>query len=290
MNEDTVKNISGQMDMLDKKANEFRTERDSLLQKVDECIEKRNILNKQFQEQKQRIGELKSKRDSLNAEVQKLKKLRDDARKEIGEKRTKVQEYKDNLEKTRNHIKGNSQKTKDEMEKLEWEIQTNPYPPNEERRVIARIAELEEKLKRQQKKEEFILKIRKITKDIQNIDHEATSNHVKLVQLVDESEKYHQAMMKMAEKATNVKSEADMKHQTFIQLKGKVNNIQKKYLTAIAKIKALRNKMKEFYERGATEKQEELKKKLEDGAVEKLRNREKLSFEEFKILIEKGQV
>ena len=78
MNENTVKNISGQMDVLDKKANELRTERDSLLQKVDECIEKRNILNKQFQEQKQRIGELKTKRDSLNAEVQKLKELRDE--------------------------------------------------------------------------------------------------------------------------------------------------------------------------------------------------------------------
>ncbi len=226
----------------------------------------------------------------MNAEVQKLKKSRDEFRAETTGKRQRLKEQIANIGNIKSKEKGNYQKTKDEIDKLEWEIQTSPHTPIKEREIITRIAELEEKLKIQKKELELIQEIRKLTKEIKDMDNKAAFKHEKLVEFVGESEKHHQAMMKLVDEATDIKQMADEEHQKFINVKEKLYGVQKKYVKTISKIKSLRNQIKDFYKRGSIEKQEELRKKIESEASKKLEKGKKLSFEEFKILIEKGQV
>jgi len=288
--DDDVKRLTQRLEILGKEVEELKASRDSLLREADEHLKRRDELNRKFQEHRLKISELKGERDRLNLEVKKLKSERDEARREASVKRLKLKELKAEYEKMRRQLKGNIQNAKEELERLEWSIQTNPYSPSEERKVLVRIARLEEELKSHRKGEELLAQIEETAKDVNALNQQAELKHGELVKMAEESEKYHREMISLVKDAANVKKEADEEHQRFMEVRGKLKEAQQKYLATLLELKATRRQLKEIYRRNGLEKGEELKKRLEAEASEKLKQGGKLTFEEFKILLEKGRI
>ncbi|MEM2902248.1 MAG: hypothetical protein QXO32_05905 [Candidatus Bathyarchaeia archaeon] len=287
---DAVQSLAERLEILDKEAKELKASMDSLLGELKEHLEKRDKLNGIFQERKVKISELKEKRDRLNQEVKRLKSERDEARKEANARRLKLRELKAEYEKLRTQVKGNFQKAREELEKLEWSVQTNPYSASEERKILAKIAQLEEELNAHKKGGELLSRIKETVEEVKAFNQEAEHKHGELMKRVEESEKYHREMMSLVSDATNLKKMADEEHQRGVEVKAKLKKIQQRYFATLLEIKATRKRIKEIYRRTSLEKGEELERRIVEEASEKLKQGGKLTFEEFKVLLEKGRI
>lgn len=288
--DDAVKRLSERLETLEREAKELKASMDSLLKEADEHLERRNELNKKFQERKLKAGELKGQRDRLNLEVKRLKSERDEARKEANVRRLKLKELKAKYENLRSRVKGSLRRAEEELEALEWSVQTNPYSPVEERKALARIARLEDELNAHRRMRELLSRIKETEMEVKAFNQQAELKHGELMKMVEESEKRHREMMRLMEDAANVKKEADEEHRRFVEAKDKLKEIQRKYSATLLEIKAARKRLKDAYWKNSLEKGEELKKRLEEEASEKLKQGGKLTFEEFKVLVEKGRI
>src|SRR3989338_2108451 len=100
--------------------NELNAEKESWFKKGEEC-------SKKIRESIQKIKENKSKRDSLTQEVKALKPKRDGINKELALKLSglnKLKKEKSGLAKSSN-IEESSSRIKQQMEKLEFKIETD---------------------------------------------------------------------------------------------------------------------------------------------------------------------
>jgi phosphoserine phosphatase len=268
----------------------LRSERERLSSEVEHLLEERNRYNEEFKRGRDLVKELKQKRDAVNSRVQELKRKRDEARREASLKRQEIREVFSQLSQIKLNPKGKSRETAAELERLEWKIQTTSMRPEEERALISRIAELEERLRLQERVENLRMRLRELRKSVKELDERGDSLHEELMKTVEESESYHGEMMKLVEESSKIKSKADEAHKKFVEAKNALRNIQDRYIALLATVKSLKKREAEARRKGKEEKLEELRRRLESEAEEKLRRGAKLSFDEFKILVEKGKI
>jgi uncharacterized coiled-coil DUF342 family protein len=105
-----------------------------------------------------------------------------------------------------------------------------------------------------------------------------------------DSEVYHKKMMEVVSSATGLKRKADEAHQAYITSRTKGDNAHIEYLSRIAMIKELENQIRNYYESEQTQKEDEVQKKIEDLSTNKLKKGKKLTFEEFKFLVDRGAI
>jgi len=119
---------------------------------------------------------------------------------------------------------------------------------------------------------------------------QADAIHGELSKLAEESEVYHKKMMEIVETASKVRSEAHNAHKNYVELKNKAAEAHKEYMERLTQVEQIeyRARVKEGLER--QKKIDEVKAKREETASQKLKRGQKLSFEEFKLLIEQGKV
>lgn len=275
---------------LNEEISHLRSERERLSGEVEQLLNERNKYNEEFKKGKELVRELKQKRDMINSKVQELKMQRDNARKEASSKRQEIREITSQLSQIKLNPKGRSRDTAAELERLEWKIQTTSMTPEEERPLITRIAELERKLQLQQKVENLKMRLKELRKNVRELDMTGDSLHEELMKTVEESERYHEEMMRLVEESSEIKTKADEAHKKFLEAKNNLRSIQDRYITLLAAIKSFRKREAEARKKGKEEKLEELRRRIESEAEMKLKKGEKLSFDEFKILIEKGKI
>ncbi len=278
------------IDELQHELSSLKEKRENTSSELEKYLEQRSKFNDEFKKKKDIVKELKEKRDALNKKVHELKDLRDTKREEALEKRQEIKELQNELCQIKANPKGRSADTRAELERLEWEIQTTPMTKDQERGIIERIANLEAKLKLQSKIESARIRQMKLREAIYELDQVAESAHQELIRLVDESEVYHNKMMNHVDGSNDFKTKADEAHNKFVETKETLRNIQKEYITILATVKSIRKKEIEEQKKEEETKKEEFKKNREEKASNKLKKGDKLSFDEFKILIEKGMI
>ncbi|MBS7645056.1 MAG: hypothetical protein QXR65_01890 [Candidatus Bathyarchaeia archaeon] len=278
------------IDRLYEEISHLKSERERLSSQVEQLLNERNKYNEEFKRGKDVVKELKQKRDAINAEVQELKQQRDNARREASIKRQEIKEITGQLSQIKLNPRGRSRDTAAELERLEWKVQTTSMTPEEERLLISRIAELERRLQLQQKVEGLKARLKELRRIVRELDGRGDSLHERLMKAVEESERYHREMMKLVEESSVIKVKADEAHRRFLEAKNALKTVQDRYIALLATVKSLRRREAEARRRGEEEKLRELRRRLEAEAEEKLRRGEKLSFDEFKILIEKGKI
>ena len=95
----------------------------------------------------------------------------------------------------------------------------------------------------------------------------------------------------MIEKGANIpklKAEAEEYHKKYITAIRQAQILNRQFMPLMAQIRALLGKAKSEEKKKKTERETELMQQLEKQALEKLKRREKLTWEEFKVLAEKG--
>jgi phosphoserine phosphatase len=288
--ESELTHISEKIRELDEQLGSFRNQRNELNKEAKKLAETRDEFNDKFRKLKDEVQSLKSKRDELNAQVRELKAKRDEARELVSKNRASAKALTEKLNAISSQVPGSYESTVREMEKLEWRIQTTPLSLREENRIIAQVKELEGQLNKLKKKKEIEKKIAKLREDSRLIELQANAIHKRLTALAEQSEEYHKRMMDVVNSATDLKRKADEAHQAYVNTKSKGDNAHFEYMAKIMMIRDLEGQIKNFYEAEQANKEAEVQKKVEELAENKLKKGKKLTFEEFKLLVDKGAI
>jgi uncharacterized coiled-coil DUF342 family protein len=282
-----IATLSQQLDSLDKQADQAKAETLKL-------IEKRDKLNEQFRQLRMETRELKAERDIINEKVHALKSQRD-------ESRTTIHEVIDEIKVAREKLAELKKKTpkrshtdlKEELDDIEWRIQTTSLDLTEEKKLIENVKQLETQLSAYRKIEKQAKRISDLQQGLKTLDETGDKLHTELSALAQKSQETHQKMLAKIDEAKKIKTEADSLHQTYLQAREnakQLNEERRKLAEQKRKLQESQNQLYESQRRqdDAARKTAEqaLKEKLESEAREKLQRGEKLSWGEFQLLAE----
>jgi uncharacterized coiled-coil DUF342 family protein len=277
------------MDELDRQLLSFRQRKDELDVEAIELAERRDKLNDKFKALRTEIVELRDARDRANEKVQELKQKRE----VTGSKAlARVEE----LAKLRQQAKAlakkrpskNQQLLQKEFEALEWKIQTTSLSIQEDKELVEKVKQIETQLNVHKKIEQLRQKALELQTELKALDVKRKLYHEQLTQIARTSQEVHQKMLVKIAESKKAKTEADATHQQFLQTIEKAKQARESMAALLTQIKQVKG---EIYEEELDKKkqsEETLRGELEQHARAKLKRGEKLSWEEFQVLAEKG--
>jgi uncharacterized coiled-coil DUF342 family protein len=268
-----------------------KEERNRLNLEAKKWAEKRDRFHEKIRTLRTKAANAKETRDALNVQVQELKTLRDKGKVSRKEMRDKISELKEKLiGLTENKRQGNLRHIEREIEEIDWKIQTTSLPVKEEERLINQIRQLEAQLSTQKQMKKVKENLQKLQNKKKDFEIEEKTLHEKLSELAEQSQKFHKKMLEVVDKAHNLQAEADKTHQNYIETRTQAQKQHQKYVALQEKIRALERMLKEQADKRQSKRKSELQKELEERALAKLKRGEKLLWEEYKILAQKGKV
>jgi uncharacterized coiled-coil DUF342 family protein len=274
---------------LTKKLSALKEQRDKLDAEAYEWAEKRNELNDKVKSLRDGILELRAERDRINDQVKELKQQRNDTttriREEIEEMKKLNQESKALAKKrpSRSH-----QALQKEVESIDWKIQTTPLTLQEDKELVGQVKELEAQLNVYRKLEQLAQKVLELRKEVRALRSENGLRHQKLTKNAEESQEIHRNMIGKIEDSKKYKIEADVMHKRFLEVKEKARPVEGEMMGLANQIRQLRAEIRVEEEKERKQDQDALRETLERQAREKLKRGEKLTWEEFQLLAEKG--
>jgi len=185
---------------------------------------------------------------------------------------------------------GDLRQVEREIQEIDWEIQTNSLPVKEEQDLVNRVRQLETLLVVQKKIKKVKDKLFELRTEERSFGTEAKTLHEKLSELAEQSQKFHAHMIELLDKARELQAEADEAHQKYVETKQQAQKIHQKCVELVEKIRTIERDWKETADKKQAERQSEVQKELEERALAKLKRGEKLMWEEFQILAEKGML
>ena len=269
----------------------LKEERDKLNLEAKKWAEKRNSIHERIKKLRTEAASLKEKRDILNEKVQKLKSLREQAKTRRKEKHARISKSKEKITSlTERKPPPSMRSIQREIEKLEWKIQTTSLPVKEEEILISQVRQLEAQLlihKQIKKSKEELMVLRTEEKVLET---KVKTCHEKLSELAEQSQGFHEKMLENLNKTRSLKVEADSAHRKYIEIKQQAQNLHQKCAELLDTSKNFEKELREAEEKKQVKRQRELRKEVEERALEKLKRGEKLTWEEFKILAEKRKI
>jgi uncharacterized coiled-coil DUF342 family protein len=269
----------------------LKEERNKLNDEAKKWAKKRDTLHEKTRNLRKDANSIKEKRDTLNEKVQELKNLRSQVTTRRKEKFDKISALREKIRTLNEKIpSGNLRRIQREIEDIDWKIQTNSLPVKEEQELVNRVRELESLLIDQKKIGKVKDELFKLRAEEQKYGTEARTIHDKLSELAEQSQKYHAQMIGVLEKARELHGEADEAHKKFVEAKEEAQKLHQKFVEVLGEIKRIERDLKETADKKQAERQSELKGELEKRALEKMKRGEKLMWEEFQVLAEKGLI
>jgi phosphoserine phosphatase len=177
-----------------------------------------------------------------------------------------------------------------EIEKLEWKIQTTSLSVNEEKLLIDQVRVLETQLSFHKQMQELGNALFELQTEEKALETRANLHHEKLSELAEQSQSFHEKITEILSKVDVLRVEADAKHQKYVEFKQQAQTVHQEQTGLLRQIKSLREELRQMEEKKQAKRQRELRKDLMEKASEKLKQGEKLTWEEFKILAEKKKV
>ncbi len=260
--------------------------------------ELRNIRDQKNQEAKTLFEEAKTskeRRDQINEEVQVRKQMRDILREDadkIGKRLVELGSQMKYVGVPRNKRVG------DKIRKLERQLETTPFLTKEvEKSTLQQLEELSSEFERIEQFKDLRSEFRDIQNKLRYMQTEIKTYHTSVTTLAQESQIHQEKMITSSKQARNIKEEADGIHAEIIAMSTSINAIRKELdgLTgAVKKLsgelgqeiqaerKARRVEAKRVIERKMDAKAKEILSKYEEG--------NKLTLDEFKVLMERGLI
>jgi uncharacterized coiled-coil DUF342 family protein len=274
---------------LTKKLSALKEQRDKLDGEAYEWAERRNELNDKVKNLRDGILKLRAERDRINDQVKELKQQRNNTTTRI---REKIEEMKKLNQESRALAKKrpsrSHQALQKEVESVDWKIQTTPLTLQEDRELVGQVKELEAQLNVYRKLEQLAQKILELRKEVRALRRENGLRHQKLTKNAEESQEIHRNMIGKIEDSKKYKIEADVMHKRFLEVKEKARPVEGEMMGLANQIRQLRAEIRVEEEKERKQDQDALRETLERQAREKLKRGEKLTWEEFQLLAEKG--
>lgn len=185
---------------------------------------------------------------------------------------------------------GNLRQVEREIENIDWKIQTTSLSVKEEQDLVNQVRQLEAHLSVHKQIKKVKEKLFELRTDEKKFGTEAKTLHGKLSELAEQSQKIHEQMLEALDKARKLQVEADDVHQKYVETKQQAQKLHQKCVELLEKIRTIERDLKETADKKQAERQSEIQKELEKRALAKLKRGEKLLWEEFQILAEKGML
>jgi uncharacterized coiled-coil DUF342 family protein len=274
---------------LDERISLLREQKSRVESEAEEWAEKRGRLNDRFKTIREEIVALKIERDAANQKVRELKLKREDARTRINQK---IQELKNLRTEVRETAKDKPacarQSLQQRFDSLEWKIQTTSLSLDEEKQLIEQVKRVETQLNIYKKLEHIRETILNVETEIKTLQAQVQWCHKTLTEIAQKSRELHQRMLSRIEEAKTVRAEADRLHQSYLEAKEKTRTIQREITVALDEARQKRQETLKEEQQHQKQAEENLRGKIEKQATEKLKRRQKLTWEEFQILAQKG--
>lgn len=302
-----IANINQQIDALRKQITEANAQ-------IKKDIEKRDALHEKVKKTREEVNQLKTERDALNEKVKLLKQQRDAIRTQVTPIMEEIKVIDVKIDALKKNLPRISQRElQEEHDAIEWKISTTSLDLQEEKRLIEQVKAIEiqmsgyKKIDVQHKKIKDLLAKRKV------FDEQADVFHKELTETAKKSQDLHAVMMEKVNVMKRDKTEADSLHQAFIKAKENNNLLYQQIKALYEQSSGIRNTMREEYaarreqytsrrkDEEARRKEEEAKRKEEQAqravkeqaikekigseAREKLNRGEKVSWDEFQLML-----
>ncbi|UCG35998.1 MAG: hypothetical protein JSV64_05035 [Candidatus Bathyarchaeota archaeon] len=278
-------NTARKIKQLEEKLKPIVQQRHSFNEEMNRWVDKRDSIHKQINDLRDEALKLRAKRDEINAEVNALKTYRDGRRLLITEKLQKINKLKGKLPTlSKKKPKETASDIMKRKEKIEWKIQTSSLTLEEEKPLVKEADSLETQLDILRKIETTRNEIGRLRKEIDAIEEEANRSHTELLKLASKSQNSHSKMQEFLKKARSLQKEADRYHRSVLQMKRKSNEIHQFSLKIRSELQALKRQVRESKETEKVLRHDETLKKLRAETLRKLKQGEKLTIEELKLL------
>jgi len=270
---------------LHQEISKLKIQKETVDAETREQANKRDELNEQVRKKRTEASNLKADRDNLNEEVQNLKLQRTALREKIYEKIEEIRGLRPRgkalaeLRPPRSH-----DSLQEEVEGIDWEIQTSILTKEEEKELVEQVRLLETQLAFHRKFERLILRIQALQEEVRAIDAQGKAFHERLVGTARKSQTIHQKMLEKIEESKKAKVDADHFHQLFTQGREKSKAIQSEVAEASKQLRLLKGEISEEETQERRKSAESLRKRLENEAREKLKRGGKLTLDEFKLV------
>jgi uncharacterized coiled-coil DUF342 family protein len=252
-------------------------------------VEKRGRLNDRFKTIREEIVALKNERDMANQKVKELKLKREEAQTRINQKIQELKSLRTEVRETAKKKPASARLSlQRQFDSLEWKIQTTPLSLDEEKQLVEQVERVETQLNIYRKLEHVRETILNVEKEINSLQAQAQSCHKALTEIAQKSQELHQRMLSRIEESKTVKAEADRLHQSYLETKEKIGTIQQEITVTLDQARQKRQEILQEEQRRQKQAEENLRGKIEKQATEKLKRRQKLTWEEFQILAQKG--
>jgi uncharacterized coiled-coil DUF342 family protein len=280
-------------------ARDIKQQREEFNRKVTAIANKRNLLNEQVKELISTAKEEREKRDKCNENIVKIKENKDLLLKEIEGFDNQAKRFDEQLngkqeKKIQRKPDFSAKKIRRTIQELEWKIQTTSnLTIAEDREIVEKISRLEQKFRDVRETDVIARDLKTIIDRISILKGKLRSQENQLRAQARESRYHHKTMIQAFKNADILRKQADEIHAQFLEIKEQANTIHNEYLSYIKEINRIRqnvnkNKQKSKEEQDA-QRREKIKEKTED-ARKKFEEGRKLSFEEFRTLIDKGLI
>jgi len=282
--------LQDKIDAVEAQAKSLRETLRSLDADVEKWASKRDSLNDQGKQLREDIRRFKTQRDLLHEQIQALKAKRDNLSVGLQEERRKYHALEKQFLSLTDKTIQSVDEVKQRIESLDWEIQTNPLTPAQEALLVKQIRELEQEGVIHRERSHVNTKLTGIRQAIAAFKRQLFEVNEQIRSFAAESQEHHIQMLAKTEVFRTVKAEADHVHQRFLDCLREAKALRSTYTDYLQQLRDLTSQIHRL--------EEEKRKRIVDAeveaqsktATEKLKEKKKMSFEEFKSLLDKGLV
>lgn len=281
---------------LEREALEFRESRNALNAEVKALSAHIRELTAEYRSLKEEAAKLKERREELYSQIQKLKGERNQVRADLRALSDEVKALLNELKTLRDAVgrrRPDVYELRERLERLEWEYQTRTLSPEEERHYVERIQSTESLLAAVERYEQCLARIRglrqlivqkrsvlsSLTARIKELSSQYLEVKGKLAELMEKVNTMRSKLSEMIERKEALRKRADEYHSRYLEKVSEIKRVREELEKAAILLKAaelsqvLSRRRAELYE-------------VALRALEKYRQGEKLTLDEFKLLME----
>ncbi|MHA2054854.1 MAG: coiled-coil protein [Candidatus Hodarchaeales archaeon] len=282
-------------------ARDIKQQREELNRKVTTIANKRNQLNEQVKELIKTAKEERDQRDQCNQSISEIKEKKNTLIKELEAFNGQMREFDEQLKaaqekqpQSKRRSNFSAKRLRKQIQDLEWKLQTTSnLSIIEEREIVDQITRLEERFREVRETDVLSRDLRTLSNRTKGLRGKLRNLDKDLRSKAHESRFHHKTMIQAFKNADVFRKQADELHARFLEAKEQANLIHNEYLTQVREINKTRqniSKSKQVVRKKQdAERREKIKEQTED-AKKKFDEGRKLSFEEFRTLIDKGLI
>lgn len=260
---------------------------------IDELKEKRDSLNQQVKERVAKAQELRDKRDEINRQIGEYKGRRSDVNSKTQELFSGISELKEQRDVCNKLSHGSVESLSKAYEEEVDSFLNKDLPLAVEIKIFQKLNDLNKRLQAAKKANELHAQIQDRYKESKGIHKEGDEFHEKIQALSDESQACHLEMLENFKSADEIRKEANVYHAQLTDKITHINTIKEKIDPLKNNITNSRKELSLYLERlkdvQLTKDENKVNQKHSD-AREKLQKNARMSLEDLKLLIEKGDV